>query len=94
MMSDMLGLLMNILLFAVAFMVIRALLRRFLGGNRSQNDYRQSYQEPLQTHAQSQRRPDVIDIQPSESRSMHEHAAGGSVNGSDARSIADKYRNM
>jgi hypothetical protein len=94
MMSDMLGLLMNILLFAVAFMVIRALLRRFLGGNRSQNDYRQSYQEPLQTHAQSQRRPDVIDIQPSESRSTHEHAAGGSVNGSDARSIADKYRNM
>ena len=94
MMSDMLGLLMNILLFAVAFMVIRALLRRFLGGNRSQNDYRQSYQEPLQTHAQSQRRPDVIDIQPSESRSTHEHAVGGSVNGSDARSIADKYRNM
>ena len=94
MMSDMLGLLMNILLFAVAFMVIRALLRRFLGGNRSQNDYRQSYQEPLQTHAQSQRRPDVIDIQPSESRRTHEHAAGGSVNGSHARSIADKYRNM
>ena len=94
MMSDMLGLVMNILLFAVAFMVIRALLRRFLGGNRSQNDYRQSYQEPLQTHTQSQRRPDVIDIQPSESRSTHEHAAGGSVNGSDARSIADKYRNM
>ena len=95
MMSDMLGLLMNILLFAVAFMVIRALLRRFLGGSRSsRNDYQQHWQAPLQTHAQSQRRPDVIDIQPSESRSMHEHAAGGSVNGSDARSIADKYRNM
>ena len=95
MMSDMLGLLMNILLFAVAFMVIRALLRRFLGGSRSsRNDYQQHWQAPLQTHAQSQRRPDVIDIQPSESRSTHEHAAGGSVNGSDARSIADKYRNM
>ena len=95
MMSDMLGLLMNILLFAVAFMVIRALLRRFLGGSRSsQSDYQQRYQEPLQTHAQSQRRPDIIDIQPSESRSTHEHAAGGNINGSDARSIADKYRNM
>ena len=47
MMSDMLGLVMNILLFAVAFMVIRALLRRFLGGSRSQNDYQQRYQEPL-----------------------------------------------
>ena len=95
MMSDMLGLLMNILLFAVAFMVIRALLRRFLGGSRSsRNDYQQHWQAPLQTHAQSQRRPDIIDIQPSESRSTHEHAAGGSVNGSDARSIADKYRNM
>ena len=93
MMSDMLGLLMNILLFAVAFMVIRALLRRFLGGSRSQNDYQQRYQEPLQTHAQTQRRPDIIDIQPTESRSTHEHAAGSSVNGSDAHSIADRYRN-
>ncbi|MCI6231889.1 MAG: hypothetical protein MR630_04685 [Selenomonas sp.] len=93
MMSDMLGLVMNILLFAVAFMVIRALLRRFLGGSRSQNDYQQRYQEPLQTHAQTQRRPDIIDIQPTESRSTHEHAAGSSVNGSDAHSIADRYRN-
>lgn len=94
MMSDMLGLVMNILLFAVAFMVIRALLRRFLGGNRSsQGSYQQQrYQEPLQTHAQTQHRPDIIDIQPSESRSTHQ--ASGKINGSDARSIADKYRNM
>ena len=94
MMSDMLGLFMNILLFAVAFMVIRALLRRFLGGNRSsQGSYQQQrYQEPLQTHAQTQRRPDIIDIQPTESRSTHQ--ASGKINGSDARSIADKYRNM
>ena len=95
MMSDMLGLLMNILLFAVAFMVIRALLRRFLGGSRSSRDsYQQRWQEPLHTQAQQPRRPDIIDIQPSESHSTHEHAAGGNINGSDARSIADKYRNM
>ena len=37
-------------------------------------------------------RPDIIDIQPSESRSTHQ--ASGKINGSDARSIADKYRNM
>ena len=94
MMSDMLGLVMNILLFAVAFMVIRALLRRFLGGNRSsQGSYQQQrYQEPLQTQARSRQHPDIIDIQPSESRSTHQ--ASGKINGSDARSIADKYRNM
>lgn len=89
--SDVLGLLMNVVIFAAAFFLIRALVRRFLGKKNEtqggawsqQNASQQPYQQPLHTAQADAHR--TIDITPTESSS--------SLHGGDAKSIADRYRN-
>ena len=104
--SDMLGILMNVVLFMVAFMAIRWLLSRFLG-RKNNNNAQSNWQQTGWGNAQQNQPPTwnsaprtqqtnaangplrTIDITSTESRSTNDR-----VNGSDAKRIADKYRNL
>ncbi len=82
--SDIMGILMNVLLFGAAFMVIRWLWNKFRNrGNSQENVYRQSYAANRQPEPMSQSRqpvPPVMDIRP---------PAGDY----DPKTTADRYRN-
>ena len=92
-MSDLLGLLMNVVLFAAAFLAIRWLLSRFLGRKNSNSNTQNNWQQPTWNHTQQTRTTSAplhtIDVTPTES-----HSTGSGVNGSDAKNIANKYRNL
>ena len=106
-MSDLLGLLMNVVLFAAAFLAIRWLLSRFLGRKNSNSNTQNNWQQTGWGNAQQNQPPTwnstpraqqtnaatgplrTIDITPTESRSTNDR-----VNGSDAKHIADRYRNL
>ena len=93
--SDMLGVLVNIVLFVIAFAVLRALLGRFLG--RKRNDPQAAWNQQPRYDASRRSNADAngplhtIDVTPADSRSTY---GGHPLNGQDAKSIADKYRNL
>ena len=88
--ADILGLIMNVVLLAAVFMAIRWAWNKFRG-NSSDNRYSRS------SHGDYRSEP--IDITPRETsrqtfQDIQRPGAGSCENGSDAKSIANKYRNM
>lgn len=88
MMADVMGLIMNVLMLGVAFMVIRWLWNKFKGRNNGQNAYRSNMQDMNQ-------RQEPIDVTPRQDNTqrMPIHDIKGPSDGYDAKSEADKYRN-
>ena len=84
MMSDIMGLLMNVLLLAAAFVVIRLLWNKFRGRKDSGNPYQQRTQDSVQ-------RSSMTDITPPDQRIQDIRPP--QQPGEDARSTADRYRN-
>ena len=88
--ADILGLIMNVVLLMAVFMAIRWAWNKFRG-NKEENPYARGRYDT--------RRSEPIDITPRETgrqtfQDIKPISAGKAENGSDARSIANKYRNM